>query len=79
MALICKYTYIPDLYTNVFVILLIPAFVITVFSLLPYIPYYLRINRINKNATGNFSKNNKIIYRTAIITILLLILACFMR
>ncbi|MCI1944992.1 DUF2812 domain-containing protein [Clostridium luticellarii] len=77
IVLLSRYDHIPYVYGIVFNILLIPVFVITVFSGLPCISYYLRINRVGEVKNKNFSKNRKAVYVIAIIMTLLLIFIIF--
>ena len=73
LTLLSKYSYISDIYRKVFGILLIPAAIVTVYSVLPCISYYFKMNKITGNENKISGKNYKIIYRLAIIVTLLVI------
>ncbi|MHC6180134.1 DUF2812 domain-containing protein [Clostridium sp. JNZ X4-2] len=77
IILLSRYDYIPYIYGIVFNILLIPVFVVAVFSGLPCVSYYLRINRVGEVKNKTFSKKRRAIYVIAVIMTLLLILIVF--
>lgn len=77
LTLLSKYSYISDIYRKVFGILLIPAAIVTVYSVLPCISYYFKMNKVAGNENKISGKNYKIIYGLAIIVTLLVIFLFF--
>lgn len=49
LILLSKYNYIPDIYRKIFGVILIPTCIITVYSLLPCVAFYLKINKVSQN------------------------------
>lgn len=77
IILLSRYDYISYIYGTIFNIALIPVFVVTVFSGLPCISYYFRMNRVGEVKNKTFSKKRKVIYVIAVIMTLLLIFIVF--
>ncbi|CAB1261952.1 conserved membrane hypothetical protein [Clostridiaceae bacterium BL-3] len=69
-----KYGYIPDIYRKIFGILLIASVIITVYTVIPCMSFYSKINKSGiKEDTKNRSRNYKIAYVLLTIMTLLLV------
>ncbi|MCH3965210.1 MAG: DUF2812 domain-containing protein [Clostridium sp.] len=75
LTLLSKYGYIPDICRKIFGSLLIPAVIVAVFSGLPCMSFYFRINKVNKNRNKVSSKNYKIIAALVMIMLLLSVIS----
>ncbi|MCI1996777.1 MAG: DUF2812 domain-containing protein [Clostridium luticellarii] len=78
LLLFFKYGHIPDIYGKIFGTLLILSSTIIVFTVIPCISFYSKINRI-KGDTENNNRNYKIIYGLLIIETLLLVFLFYLN
>lgn len=75
LVLLAKYNYIPDIFRKVFGIILMATAMIAIFTTLPCISYYLKINEIKSgsSATKNHKTIKKLVAKLLLIMIILLI------
>lgn len=73
LTFLSKYNHVPDIYVIIFGVVSIPLCIVTVFSGLPCISYYCKINKIALNKSNVLNKNYKIIYRLTTILVLIFI------
>ncbi len=73
LASLSKYGYIPDIYKMIFVAFLIPSIIITVYTVIPCMSFYSKINKLKTNGdTENKNGNYKIAH--ALLTVMTLLL-----